>query len=448
MQTNPRNRFGQPALTAFNTSLNVPGRESIERAKIFRNQSFHGFGTGLGNNQIGLRQNIGGRNILQAPVKKISQQNLQNINFISPLYHPPYDFLGSNGVIHTIKSSSVKTIDRVAGRNESKLDIRRTASGINTYSEDKKSDTKPIQIDKTNNKQSIGKRSYSSLTLRKHRCYSPTFYSVRCKKHAKRRPIIYAILKNSKTSQHKPTNSQQQNNDQMQYENLTDSIQICEQNANGDQKKIPKPAPRCKKHKRQDIVYENVSKILNTSNESSLNDAEVKVSTIEAVVHKNSIGKAENDVSQPTNLSSQIGVEIVSSPKSPISNLKLTPTLKVSPNFVKPPIESPKGALNMQLQARLKNSTNQTLATVSTQTAFKETEKEIRKTEFKDSKSSIVPSPKIIRDSNAANAKPLIVKPQRTVPPKVLGANAKKGVLLASASNQVCFSFFFLFCFV
>lgn len=147
---------------------------------------------------------------------------------------------------------------------------------------------------------SSNEKRFGSLEMKKHRCYSPTFYSLRCKKHAKKRPVIYAIPKKLKG--------------RGDFENLTDSVQIFEQN-----KTPPKPAPRTKK---PNSIYQNANATLdNSSNESCTHE----VSTTEVVVHGSPLAKD-------------------------------SPTVMVKPSFVKPKVESPKGALSLQIQAKLKRN--------------------------------------------------------------------------------------------
>lgn len=470
VQTNRQNqRTTRLPLMAFNTSLTVPNQESVDKARIFRNQSFHGFQTKIQNVAplFLTKSNIAP----QTGVKQFSHQNLQNINFSSPLCHPPYDFLASNGSIHTtssaglnqsrrqlLVSSNSRSSERVVGRNEAKLDIRRTASGINTY--DNKSETSArshtiVQnrqsTQRTKNRKTCENKRCSSLTLRNHRCYSPTFYSVRCKKHAKRRPIIYTILKSSKILNNQKTSAPVSNKPN-EYENLSDSIQFCEQNAENsenEKRKTPKPAPRCKKHKKE-IIYQNIANILsqnlNSSNDSSINEPQVAVT--EALVHTDSTNNVAPTKEIP-NTKPEIQKMI---PKSPTANLKLTPTVKISPNFIKPLTESPKGALNTQLQARLKNL-NSPLSNVSTQTTSKESpldgDVKVAIPINSNSNSSLVSSRSTVPKLNAIkpSRRQEIVKPLRSIrrmPLKNAESNDDKKTDLIG-SNQVCFNFAFFF---
>ncbi|KAF5287292.1 hypothetical protein FQR65_LT02165 [Abscondita terminalis] len=191
-------------------------------------------------------------------------------------------------------------------------------------------------------------KRFGSLELKKHKCYSPTFYSVRCKKHSKKRSVIYAIPKKCKSDSTTKTVAENSNSESDMFvfksdkantfEDLTNSIQIMEQNNENNVKQnlltAPKPAPRCKRHRKNSChVYENVSALkseaenLDSSNNSSVNG--VEISFTEALVHNST---ADNDVETNTN-----------------SNLKRSPTVKVSPSVIK--TVYPKDA-----QLHLKNS--------------------------------------------------------------------------------------------
>ena len=183
---------------------------------------------------------------------------------------------------------------RVAGRNESKLDIRRTASGINIPEETKQdvieqendNNIKAAQKQKviskapTSNKKTkpFSKHRFSSLEIRPHKCYSPTFYSMRCKKHAKRRSIVYAILKKPKENT-KPIKNSCDN----KFEALSDSIQIMEENVEDySVSNVPKPAPRCKKHNTSEIIYQNVQ--VSTTNSDKCVEQTSKTNVAEVLV--------------------------------------------------------------------------------------------------------------------------------------------------------------------
>lgn len=366
---------------------------------------------------------------------------------------------------------------------ENLVDIRRSRSGINNP----QSDNENGRIKKSIN---INDKRFSSLELRKHKCYSPTFYSMRCKKHAKKRPVLYAIPK--KINKH-DTNKNTYDSSNDTYENLTDSIQIMEENAHNckteiDKGKSPKPAPRLQKSKKE-IVYANVSDSIqnqstlsdnsNTSSDSLIN-CQPEKSIIEAEIHNSSMKSSPDNQKNSNNpeTSSTLNSPIISSnlikstnssssnkhfiptsstggikdsktsltksylnpletnpslhlktsasispkkrasvspkkhscttPKvndslskksdifpsltssssetkspsnsiiSPLknsdlnisginklspNNIKNTPMLKVSPNFIKPKVESPKGALYMKLQEKLKSSSSSSSST-------------------------------------------------------------------------------------
>ncbi|RZC40747.1 hemicentin-1, partial [Asbolus verrucosus] len=255
---------------------------------------------------------------------------------------------------------------RVPGRREA--DVRRTASGINISENEKpKDETNSEKI--ASPMASNNDKRFGSLELKKHKCYSPTFYSMRCKKHAKKRPVVYALPKKV-FGDLKPPEEKKPD----VYQDLTDSIQIFEQNADNEPPKaVPVPAPRCKKHRKNEIIYQNVSQQLqqdlapnpdvsNSSNDGSEN-LESEISVIEAQVHTQD-DRDESKPEIPRSPPKLVGV----SPKANVSidsniikveamkALKSSPMLKVSPNFIKPKTESPKGALSLQIQAKMKNS--------------------------------------------------------------------------------------------
>ncbi|KAJ3660556.1 hypothetical protein Zmor_004998 [Zophobas morio] len=261
---------------------------------------------------------------------------------------------------------------RVAGRRET--DVRRTASGINISVIEKPRDETRENKNKAqvSNTDPHNDKRFGSLELKKHKCYSPTFYSMRCKKHAKKRPVVYALPKkvfgDLKPPEEKP-----------QYQDLTDSIQIFEQSPEpSETKSLPVPAPRCRKHRKKDIIYQNVSQEIQNSNSSpnpdvsnSSNDGsenlESEISVIEAQVHSSNDSKAEPKSADSKIPPRLVGVSPKVNPSADSSGiikveamkaLKSSPMLKVSPNFVKPKTESPKGALSLQIQAKRKNSTD------------------------------------------------------------------------------------------
>lgn len=189
------------------------------------------------------------------------------------------------------------TTTRVVGRKESQIALGQIA---------------PKQTKKPT---TAADKRFGSLEIKKHRCYSPTFYSLRCKKHAKKRPVVYAIPKKLKGQVAPFVGEDPKPN------NLSDSVQIFELNESP-----PKPVPRSRKPK--------VSKTLDDSSESCSHE----VSTTEAVIHE--------EISSP-NKSATKASSVVS---------KDSPTVMVRPSFVKPKVESPKGALSLQIQAKLKRT--------------------------------------------------------------------------------------------
>lgn len=228
----------------------------------------------------------------------------------------------------------------------------------------------------------IVEKRFGSLNMRKHRCYSPTFYSMRCKKHAKKRPIIVALPKKcfSELALSRDPNDK--------YENLTDSIQIFEENSpdKTENDETPMPAPRCKKHNRE-IVYANVNKcvnknrvynddagkyaltkitttvdlhVVNKENSDTTDGITLKPDQEEKVVEKSSEKDKEiNKINFETKEKNPFSPPSKTTPVKPVISthaLKNSPILKVSPNFIKPMNESPKGALSLQLQAKIKGA--------------------------------------------------------------------------------------------
>ncbi|KAJ8948367.1 hypothetical protein NQ318_019352 [Aromia moschata] len=290
---------------------------------------------------------------------------------------------------------------RISGRNESQFDIRRTASGINTPESNASRQTQAIEPTKRRASASrrlatIPEKRFGSLEIRKHKSYSPTFYSMRCKKHMKRRPIVIAV----------PKKCVKGNED---FQNLTDSIQIYEQNCDtaedenddDDVCETPVPAPRGRRQRKSEIIYANVSPSLSKCDsimeESNSSEDAIKTDIeTQAQVHaSNDADNLNNDADETPdncvdvvdghdennqNLSRDaltdaavntknainktdhspklVAVSPKQAPKIAISShaLKNSPTLKVSPNFVKPKTESPKGALSLQIKAKIKAS--------------------------------------------------------------------------------------------
>lgn len=343
-----------------------------EASKVQRNQSFHGF-------QSAQKNVFPAPNFAPGPFLNLSLQNLpqflpigaahSNQLCASVLYRWPSSFnyftgtgnsaniapsfphhaLVPNPFYAATSTAATPTntnpFSYAVGKHRLDLDrladIRRSRSGIN----DPKTDTDAETVKKK--RLPTDEKRFSSLELRKHKCYSPTFYSMRCRKHAKKRPVLYAMPKKPRSELN---NSYDLNNSS--YENLTDSIQIMEENASNTQREHPKPAPRQPKKKTK-AVYANVSDSIQNRSESSSDNCEsqTSVSITEALVHTPDT-KREPELESSKNSKTTLGNEKL----SPIGGKNNTPVLKVSPNCVKPKIESPKGALYMKLQAKMKAS--------------------------------------------------------------------------------------------
>nr|XP_022900084.1 uncharacterized protein LOC111413372 isoform X2 [Onthophagus taurus] len=415
-----------PTSPSFANNQNTLNLNIQNRPIVTRNQSFHGFKNA--NNST--ENDLANASIsLAAAIQKYSQQDLSNIKFTSIRTNPNItnsrNFLSQQ---HLNNSAS----GRVSGRNEHKLDIRRTASGINTYpknetKENKETTTEPKETKQTKETKKSKQQKFGSLELRKHhRCYSPTFYSMRCKKHGRKRPVIYALVKRQKTTSKTSISSLKSTKSESDdgFQNLTDSIQILEHSPN-DRNTTPLPAPRCKKHGgKMEIIYANVAK--NHLNDSSNSESEKKDSekgvvqnestTTKAIVHETprSSRKEIEDAKQETKI-----CKIVDSPvlqmvnaNSSIASIKVTPTVKVSPNFIKPKTESPKGALYLQLQAKLKNSPSQNGQNLLNKSIKSETSLDVS-----FSKENLN-SPKAVKSNTCIikSHSPLIVNPSVSVP--------------------------------
>lgn len=355
---------------------------------IQRHQSFHGFLNNKGQIQpsAGLppRFNFNSSNPYLNSVNNSQGWPNNNKFYSRNITHRPFRFAQSQSNLQPLLNfnpfllpnpfSIPPNRNRVAGRRET--DIRRTASGINI------SENELFDVD--NASKTVAKQEhdddddkrFGSLEIKKHKCYSPTFYSMRCRKHAKKRTVVYALPK-------KVLSEKNDENTDI-FQNLTDSIQICEKHNNSTDQSKPIPAPRCKKHKINSLDLKE-SKIDTSASSNDSNDgSEIlasEVSIIEAQIH-NQNEKSESETSQ-INTSNNEGdpvKQLVRSPPklvgvSPKPNVPLnqsgssniikvealkamknSPTLKVSPNFIKPKTESPKGALSLQIQAKIKNS--------------------------------------------------------------------------------------------
>lgn len=240
------------------------------------------------------------------------------------------------------------TSSRVVGRRES-LNEKVLMNAKETAKTDES------KVVKTNTEIMMKKR-FNSLEFKKHKCYSPTFYSMRCKKHAKKRPVVYALPKKvvhklPKTSSCTDLESLKNIDENQDFQSLTDSIQIFEQNS-----ETPVPAPRCKKHQKRDIIYANVSKNIEKARENGIEKGDSQIEITQAQIHA---PKDENASNNEEKVVVKEKAEPFSSDKIKLSNsraLKNSPTLKVSPNFIKPKTESPKGALSLQIQAKKKAS--------------------------------------------------------------------------------------------
>lgn len=207
-------------------------------------------------------------------------------------------------------------------------------------------------------------KKFGSLEHRKQKCNSPMFYSVRCRKHGKKRTIfeLYTLPIKPKTSSTtctaKPSNSSETpsvsgtktncvvvseipkkskensasaETDEALYQNLTDSIQILEQNTENNIYEIiqtrPKPAPRCKKS--PNGIYQNIAFVLKVTPEKNQNEC----NTLKEDLRKKDDDKSTNaDKSNPSEETrNEAESEIDHSSKSIVNSVPLTgrsPNLK------------------------------------------------------------------------------------------------------------------------
>lgn len=301
---------------------------------VKRHQSFHGFQNREAFN-FSTTPNLSQSFIQPLSLSYWSQQNPSFIscwsqqNIHGSIFPYSHTNLNQNQFFVRNPFNTFTPTTRVVGRKECQIALGQVVPKKPLP----RTEETTIKTDKCHKKKVVpsSEKRFGSLEIKKHRCYSPTFYSLRCRKHAKKRPIIYAIPKKIK-SQVVPLNS----------ENLTDSIQISEQNVSQSSNSPPKPTPRCRKIK-PNAIYQNTinnsnienSKTLDSSNDGSVNLSH-EISTTEAIIHERSNNESTTSNSNLTN--------------------KESPTVMVKPSFVKPKVESPKGALSLQIHAKLKRN--------------------------------------------------------------------------------------------
>ncbi|XP_066154008.1 uncharacterized protein nrm [Euwallacea fornicatus] len=318
--------------TPFNQSFpSIPFNNALQAVRpnnvIKRNQSFAGFHSTrrFGEPQLpwATQYSIFMRNVNQAflgSTPNVFEPNffvLHNNGGFSFTTNPSYQ---NNQYYQPLGTKAA----RVSGRNETEFGLK-YSSGDNIIKPPKKV---------------LTAKRFSSLKTEKHKCYSPTFYSMRCKKHAKKRPIVYALPKKCLAKD---------------FQNLTDSIQIMEQGSEENKGGTPVPAPRCKKHKTPEIIYANICdsvqrNVPELTNYSSNGESAVETGTTKAEIHE------ENTKPKIIDHSPKLIAFCPKQPKISQHAMKNSPVLKVSPNFVKPKVESPKGALSLKIQAKIKAS--------------------------------------------------------------------------------------------
>ncbi|XP_072375760.1 uncharacterized protein, partial [Diabrotica undecimpunctata] len=285
----------------------------------------------------------------------VPNQNSGTINRVQSLHSADFSMQGLRKIT---RLNSVSSADAVLARSD---DIRRTASGINKSTEEPVRKSEKINLRRrvssgSNRKlATIVEKRFGSLDIRKHKCYSPTFYSMRCKKHAKKRPIIVTLPKKCFSE------LALSNKPEKQTENLSDSIQITEESPNARlSQSLPIPAPRCRK--KHEIVYANISKSLNSTlnseqntSGSSCENEEQETSITEVEVHAETTKPKPGDSMIQSSRSKSISTSTILDHKPKL--IAVSPkTNNFSPNFIKPNIVSPKGALSLQIQAKIKTS--------------------------------------------------------------------------------------------
>lgn len=351
MQDNTRNfHTSSPKSAPSNPPIRLPNPKWLYRNYprfVQRHQSFHGFA----NNPTNQNVHFSG-NFIQRPPPPI----LSN-------FPPAYKVDHFNSMLPMHKNFSVSNIHiqnvpqtRVLGRKEQQK--QHHPQQVTPKAEDqnlKNSAYEEVNKEaKVMKKIDLKEKKFGSLELKKHKCYSPTFYSMRCKKHAKKRPVVYAVPTKPKTDLQEKIDGEPseagvfvfRGDQEAPFENLTDSIQIMEQNSENarQEEAAPKPAPRCKRHRKNSChVYENVSMVKDNENADSSNNSSengVEVSVTEALIHNSSPNAVSKDEKEKRGVVNP--------------NFKRSPTVRVTPRLVKPNGVSPRGALNTQLQAKLK----------------------------------------------------------------------------------------------
>ncbi|XP_060519272.1 titin isoform X2 [Cylas formicarius] len=310
--------FQQCAKRAVQTDQKPPPKmPDLEPLRIRRNQSFHGFQTNPGYYTPRFLHPF---NLPLA--RNLSNPFINSPPFNYPRYHAYWPPTPSRPSI--IRPSNFRVSPP----------MRTQEPAIRTDEAKALPKTKRVNL---------SERKFGSLKTEKHKCYSPTFYSMRCKKHAKKRPIVYALPKKCLSPLSKSTAKD--------FQNLTDSIQILEE-------ATPKPAPRCRKHRKPEIIYANICNSLqgnvpsgNSPDSSNGSEEGGTVSVTEAQIHVSTVEVVEsNERTAETDRAKKVVPTIAA------QAIKNSPVLKVSPNFIKPKVESPKGALSLQILAKRKAS--------------------------------------------------------------------------------------------
>ncbi|KAK9891373.1 hypothetical protein WA026_014617 [Henosepilachna vigintioctopunctata] len=315
-------------------------------------------------------------NVMQNPFSQLpSQRNNSRRN------------ISSERVFKSSKSDISSSSREISEITSEKLDSKQSAEKM------KKPNVSRLELGSQSDSEAHkNNMKNTSLVLKKHKCYSPTFHSLRCQKHGTKRTLVYAIPKRVLSDGDLPNIKDTADSDTPNFKRY---------------RIIPIPAPRCKKHRKPDTIYQNVAEnvqnesVLDTSNESTVDIISGEISITQAEIHatprvdgvNNNQSTSTKDVTtnfslkkpprKKNNMNTAIGTSLVAqtasngksvvdtkpklvavSPKRPVdipltsSVFKSCPTVKICPNL-KSPNEIQKGVLSMQIKAKIKGSPNQ-----------------------------------------------------------------------------------------
>ncbi|XP_044766559.1 uncharacterized protein LOC123322654 isoform X3 [Coccinella septempunctata] len=370
-------RYMQPALST-NNPLQRPYSSQILLNRLPMSNNLHNLPTTL--------QNQSGNSTISAI--SIKDHNLNTLGVNSSVTEPRK--VSSSFSLQPKNQNDDNPDVKIISKSESDSNSRNLKVKSNKNIEGNVKHFKAKATMKENGTQSDTEvQNKSNDYLKKHKCYSPTFHSLRCKKHSKKRTLVYAVPKRILSDGDLPNcqDSGASDNESFKHYHI-----------------VPIPAPRCKKHRRKEIIYQNVAEalrnksLMDTSNDSSIDLSTGKIlddaATTEVEVHslprlKEGQSRDSNKVNSDSPSSKTID-PVVSSPvstktlTSPVvtsrvdtrpklvavspkrlneisvtnSAFKRSPTVKVCP-FSKSKNEIQKGALSIQIQAKIKGSSSQ-----------------------------------------------------------------------------------------